>query len=152
LRRGIFPTRWKRAKVIPIVKPGKDTSDEVSKFRPISLLNVGGKVLEKVLIDRINHHAISHPFLNTHQYGFTLQKSTVDAAMEMKKFVKEDLAAGEVIALISLYVKGSFDAAFWPSILNELRACGCPKNQYNLSKSYFSQRTAILSSNSIRLQ
>ena len=57
LRRGIFPTRWKRARVIPIVKPGKDTSDEVSKFRPISLLNVGGKVLEKVLINRINHHA-----------------------------------------------------------------------------------------------
>ena len=55
LRRGIFPTRWKRARVIPIVKPGKDTSDELSKFRPISLLNVGRKVLEKVLINRINY-------------------------------------------------------------------------------------------------
>ena len=152
LRRGIFPTRWKRAKVIPIVKPGKDTSDEVSKYRPISLLNVGGKVLEKVLINRINHHANSHDFLNSHQYGFTPQKSTVDAAMEVKKFVMEGLSAGEVIALISLDVKGAFDAAFWPSILNRLRACSCPKNLYNLSKSYFSQRTAILSSNSIRLQ
>ena len=88
-----FPTRWKRARVIPIVKPGKNTSDDVSKFRPISLLNVGGKVLEKVLINRINHHAISHPFLNTHQYGFRPQKSTVDAAMEVKIFVKKGLAA-----------------------------------------------------------
>jgi len=116
------------------------------------LLNVGGKVLEKVLINRIHHHAISHAFFNTHQYGFTPQESTVDAAMEVKKFVKEGLAAGEVIALINLYVKGAFDAAFWPSTLNGLRACGCPKNLYNLSKSYFSQRTAILPSNSIRLQ
>jgi hypothetical protein len=33
LRQGIFPTRWKRAKVIPIAKPGKDNSEEVSKFR-----------------------------------------------------------------------------------------------------------------------
>jgi hypothetical protein len=112
LRRGIFPTRWKRAKVIPIVQPGKDTSDEVSKFRQISLLNVGGKVLEKVFINRINHHAISHAFLNTHQYGFTPQKSTVDAAIEVKKFFKEGLAAGEVTALISLDVKTAFHAAF----------------------------------------
>ena len=82
--------------------------------------------------------------MNTYQYGFTPQKSTVDAALEVKIFVKEGLAAGEVIALISLDVKGAFDAAFWPSILNGLRACGCPKNLYNLSKSYFRQCTAIV--------
>jgi hypothetical protein len=44
LNRGIFPKRWKTSKMIPIVKPGKGNSDEPSKFRPISLLNVGGKV------------------------------------------------------------------------------------------------------------
>jgi hypothetical protein len=65
LRQGTFPTRWKRAKVIPLTKPGKENS-EVSKFRQISLLNVGGKILGKVLINRINHHANSHDLLNTH--------------------------------------------------------------------------------------
>jgi hypothetical protein len=152
LRQGSFPTRWKRAKVIPVIKPGKENSIEVSKFRPISLLNVGGKILEKVLINRINHHAFSHDFLNTHQYGFTPQKGTIDAAMEIKNYVNEGLAGGEVIALISLDVKGAFDAAFWPSILNGLRACGCPKNLYNLTKSYFSNRTAVISFNSIRME
>jgi hypothetical protein len=49
LRSGTFPTRWKKGKILPITKPGKESS-EVSKFRPISLLNIGGKVLEKVLI------------------------------------------------------------------------------------------------------
>jgi hypothetical protein len=38
LRREAFPTRWKRAKLIPITKPRKENSDGVSKFRPISLL------------------------------------------------------------------------------------------------------------------
>jgi len=45
--------------VIPVTKPGKDNSEEVSKVLPISLLNVGGKVLEIVLINRINYHANS---------------------------------------------------------------------------------------------
>jgi hypothetical protein len=56
LKRENFPLRWKRARLIPITKPGKEKSDDVSKYRPISLLNVGGKVLEKALINRINHH------------------------------------------------------------------------------------------------
>jgi hypothetical protein len=60
LRQGTFPTRWKRAKVIPVIKPGKENSDNVSKFRPISLINAGGKFLEKVLINRINYHVNLH--------------------------------------------------------------------------------------------
>jgi len=103
--------------------------------------------LEKVLI---NHHANSHDFLNTHQYGFTPQKGTTDVAMEIKNYVMKGLADGEVIALISLDVKGAFDAAFWPSILNGLRACDCPKNLYNLTKSYFSNCTAILTAYKLR--
>jgi len=110
LRSGTFPTRWKKAKILPITKPGKESSEEVSKFRPINLLNIGGKVLEKVLINGINH-VFSQGFTNKNQYGFTSQKGTIDAAMEIKEIVKEGLAAGEVLALVSLDVKGAFDAA-----------------------------------------
>jgi len=63
------------------VKPGKEKSDYVSKFRPISLLNTGGKVLDKLLINRINHHVFAHDIINKNQYGFTPQRSTTDAAM-----------------------------------------------------------------------
>jgi hypothetical protein len=72
--------------------------------------------------------------------------------MEIKNYVMEGLAGEEVIALISLDVKGAFDVAFWPSILKGLRACRCPKNPYNLTKSYFSNRTAILSLNNIQIE
>ena len=149
LNRGIFPKRWKTAKMIPIVKPGKENSDEPSKFRPISLLNVGGKVLEKLLINRINHQIYSHALMSRNQYGFMPQKSTVDDAMAVKGFVEPALAAGDIVVLISLDVKGAFDAAFWPSILNGLKDYNCSKNLYNLSKSYFSDRCAVISSNNI---
>jgi hypothetical protein len=68
------------------VKPGKEGLNEVYKYRPISLLNIGGKVLEKLLIDRINHHLYSNSLLNKNQYGFLPQKSTVDAALAAKEF------------------------------------------------------------------
>jgi hypothetical protein len=80
--REVFPKRWKKARIIPIVKPGKEGSDEVSKYRPISLLNSGGKVLEKLLINRINHHVYSRGHMNENQFGFRPQKNTVDAAIK----------------------------------------------------------------------
>jgi hypothetical protein len=38
------------------MKPDAQNSKEVTKYHPISLLNMGGKILEKALINRINHH------------------------------------------------------------------------------------------------
>jgi len=84
LIRGSFPRRWKTAKIISIAKLGKENSMDPSKYRPISLLNIGGKVLEKLLIDRINHHMYKNELLTDSQYGFTPQKSTTHAAMEAK--------------------------------------------------------------------
>jgi len=137
--------------IIPIIKPGQEGSEEVSKYRPISLLDTGGKVLEKIMINRINHHVYSRGYMNENQYGFRPQRCTIDAAMAIKDFAQKGLAAGEVIALISLDVQDAFDAAWWPAILNELRECKCPKNLYELKKTYFSHRIASWSTNSIRM-
>jgi hypothetical protein len=81
LNRGVFPTRWKRTKLIPITKPGKNNCEHVTKFRPISLINTSGQVLEIILIIRINHHVFTHNYMNN-KYGFMPQKSTIDAAMQ----------------------------------------------------------------------
>ena len=70
----------------------------------------------------------------------------------IKDFVQKSLEAGDVVALASLDVQGAFDAAWWPGILRELRKCNCPKNLYKLTRNYFSQRTAVLSSNCIKVE
>ena len=49
-----FPTAWKHARVISILKPGKDPALP-SSYRPISLLDTIGKLLEKILLTRILH-------------------------------------------------------------------------------------------------
>jgi hypothetical protein len=72
-----FSNKKKKTKIIAIRKPEKESSDQLSKFHPISLLNIGGKVLENVLINRINHFVFSQGFVNTNQCRFTPQKGTV---------------------------------------------------------------------------
>jgi hypothetical protein len=71
-------------------------------------LNVGGKVLEKLLIERINRHVFSNSLLNENQYGFRPQKSTTDAALAVKEFALDSLRRNKCVILVSLDVKGGF--------------------------------------------
>ena len=152
LKNGIFPEIWKRAKIIPITKPDTQNSPDVTKYRPISLLNIGGKILEKALINRINHHMNSTEFLKKNQYGFIPQTSTIDAIMAVKTFVQEGFSRGEITVTVSLDVEGAFNSAWWPSVLKNLQESGCPRNLFNLTKNYFSQRKATLATNNITIE
>jgi hypothetical protein len=69
--------------------------------------------------------------------------------MEAKKFIEPELEKRKVVTMTSLDVNGAFDAACWPSILKGLKDSECPRNLYYLSQGYFSQRTAVLTTNSI---
>ena len=64
--------------------------------------------------------------------------------MALKDYVQDSVNDGHYVAVISLDVKGAFDAAWWPGIMVSLRNLRCPGNLYRLSGSYFSERTAFL--------
>jgi hypothetical protein len=93
------------------------------------------------------HHAYTNNLLNHNQFGFTPKESTTDTAMTVKEFVEDGLREGLITILVSLDVKGASDAAWWPSILKTLKDFNCPRNLYYLTKSYLSQRTAVMSTN-----
>jgi hypothetical protein len=95
LRLSYFPTTWKYAEILMIHKPRKPPQ-ELSSYRPNSLLPVTSKVLERLLLQRI--HA-NHELLTTlpeHQFGFRERHSTthqvhriineISKILEEKKF------------------------------------------------------------------
>jgi hypothetical protein len=71
--------------------------------------------------------------------------------MAVKDFIDEALSKSQIIALVSLDAKGAFDAVWWPSILKALKDFYCPRNLYNLTKKYFGDRSAFISTNSARI-
>ena len=68
LRRGVFPEIWKCANVVPVHK--KNEKNIKSNYRPISLLPIFGKVLEKLIYDSLYSHLVSCDLLNPNQSGF----------------------------------------------------------------------------------
>jgi len=64
------------------------------------------------------HHVYSDTLLNYNQFCFTPKKSAICAALGVKGYVEEGMSQGHTATPVSLDVKGAFDAAWWPSILN----------------------------------
>ena len=77
---------------------------------------MGGKILEKAMINRINH-IYSTEFLNRNHYGFIPETSTIDAIMVVKEFVQEGIRKREITVLVSVDVEGAFNAAWVPILL-----------------------------------
>jgi len=98
------------------------------------------------------HHVHINNLLNHNQFGFTHKKCTTDAAITVKEFIEEGLRKGLITILVSLDVKGAFDAAWWPSILMALKDFNCPSNVYYLTKSYFSHRIALMSTSTVKVE
>ena len=67
---------------------------------------MGGKVLEKLLINRDMHHLNSNNVMNPNQYGFTLKKSTTDATLSVKEYIEEGFIKVHITIIISLEVRG----------------------------------------------
>ena len=68
LKDGIFPECWKFSYVIPIPKKGDE--NDPSNHRPISLLNLLGKVMKRVIFKHIYNYLHSHNLIYRNQSGF----------------------------------------------------------------------------------
>ena len=78
---GVFTANLKIAHIIPIFK--KDDRTVFNNYRPISLLPIISKVVEKVISDQLNELFVKHKLLFDHQYGLRSGHSTERAALEL---------------------------------------------------------------------
>lgn len=138
LIQGHFPDLWKEATVVALRKPGKDRYTDPKSYRPIGLLPVMGKILEKLVVGRIKWHTL--PRLSIHQYGFMPRRSTEDALYVLIKHIRAKLIHKKLITMISLDIEGAFDSAWWPAIRVRLAEERCPINIRRIMDSYLQNR------------
>ena len=86
---GIFPEAIKIAKVVPIHKSG--SSQEVNTFRPISLLSVFSKIIEKNVHQRLYSFLLEHKIIFESQFGFQKNKSTLHSLIEIVENIRSSI-------------------------------------------------------------
>ena len=86
---GIFPDKNKIAKVIPILKGG--STEDRNNFRPISLLSIFSKIMEKLMAIRLNTYLELHNILFPNQFGFRSGYSTTHSLLSITEEIKKPL-------------------------------------------------------------
>jgi len=113
LRESCFPLEWKRAKLVLILKGGKP-EDLPSSYRPICLLDEAGKILERIIVDRlVRQLSRIGPDLSEEQYGFRGGRSTIDAILRVRSAVEAETEDGGVLMAVSLDITNAFNTLPW---------------------------------------
>lgn len=119
---GVFPDHWKIASVAPIHKSGP--RDAPSNYRPISLLSIVSKVLEKVANNRLVCFLENTGAINSRQFGFRRGKSTEDAVSLLVDMVAKHLDSGVRCLGVFLDLAKAFDTVSVPILIWKLEALG----------------------------
>lgn len=114
-----WPSNFKTAKVIPILKSGKASSDAHS-YRPISLLNATGKILEKLIYNRLTTFIEDKKLLPPVQFGFRRGHSTVHQAARIKQFIANNKKINKSTGMILLDIEKAFDSVWHDGLIYKM--------------------------------
>jgi hypothetical protein len=104
---------WKFAHIIMIHKPGKP-ANEVNSYRPISLLPVTSKLIEKLLLKRIRNNLDLSTVIPDYQFGFREEHSTIQQAHRIVNKIATSLEEKTLCTAVFLDVGQEFDKV-WPT-------------------------------------
>ena len=76
LQTGVIPLEWKKSHITPMHKGG--SADDATKYRPIAVVSVVVKVLEKIVATELSAYLESTAQLHPHQAACRFEKSTED--------------------------------------------------------------------------
>ena len=140
---GVFPSKLKLAKVIPLYKKGDKTS--IENYRPISLLPCMSKVLEKIINIQLYDYFQSNHLLYKSQYGFRKHHSTEFASLELVDTIQQQLDLKLDPFAVFLDMSKAFDTLDHEILLQKFSFYGVQNTSLNLFKSYLSERSQFVS-------
>ena len=115
---GIFPTKLKIAKVLPVFKKYDVTL--MDNYRPISLLTSISKLLEKVVFTQLYDYFHKNQLFYSSQYGFRKLHSTEFAALELTDRILKDIDDRDVSLAIFMDLSKAFDTLDHHILLKKL--------------------------------
>lgn len=145
---GVFPTAWKISAITPIFKDGTRNAPE--NYRPISLLSVISKLLEKVVNKRLVKFVESHGLLSPRQFGFRHNKSTEDAVILLSELVATYLDSGNSCIGVFLDLAKAFDTVSTKILLKKLQYFGIRGLSHDWFKSYLTNREQLIKIESVK--
>ena len=142
-----FPDKWKEATIIPLFKGGKKT--EVGNYRPISLLPIPGKLLEKVAHANLSKFLKENNILSAKQGGFRKGFSTASTIASLTDDILSNTNGGLTTMAVFIDLKKAFDTVNHSILGKKLELYGISGSNLDWCRDYLSRRKQVTLANNV---
>ena len=148
LSTGTFPKPLKVAILKPIFKSGD--SDCLSNYRPISILPIMSKILEKIIYYQMSDFITKRNILSNCQFGFRRNNSTYMPIMLIQDYITKALENDDLVVGIYLDLTKAFDTVDHEILIKKLHKIGFQGTALSMLKSYLMERFQTVQINEIK--
>ena len=138
LTSGVFPEAWKEANVTPIYK--KDDPSIVNNYRPISLLNIIGKVMERCVFKHVYNYLHANNIITRLQSGFQPKDSTINQLLDITNQFGKALDEGKEIRVVFCDISKAFDRVWHAGLIAKLKSIGIKNSLLQWFRNYLKNR------------
>jgi hypothetical protein len=135
-----FPTKWKIAKVVPLYK-GKGSKVDPKNYRPVAILPILSKVLERVMFQQVVNFMDTNNFFNPNHHAYRSFHSTTTAMLQMYTTWLEALEQGDMAAVCMIDMSAAFDVVDTGLLLEKMKLYGFDRNALQWTWSYLTYRS-----------
>ena len=136
---GIFPDRWKQATIVPLHKGGDKT--EVGNYRPVSLLPLPGKIIEKIAHRKMSAFFEAHGIITEKQGGFRKGFSTASTIADITDELFLNINNGLTSLAAFVDLRKAFDTVDHGILKRKLNCYGVEGDNFKWCENYLQNRT-----------
>ena len=145
LRLGHHPQCWRAAKVVMLRKPNKKDPFSPRSYRPITLEETLGKLLEKIIANRLQYLSNTRGWLPPNQFGGRQGHSVYDAAQRLLQIVEKAQSEDKVCSILAVDIQGFFDSVHPHHLHQRLLELGCSSDIADWCLSFMTSREVAIS-------
>ena len=136
---GYFPSLWKKAVGIMLPKPDKDQT-ETTNYRPISLLSCLGKLLERILANRLKQKLIKDKAFNKWQRAYLENKEGMEHVLRLVETAQLAIKKNWLTGTVLLDVEKAFDSVWHDGLKYKLAHYNLPNKMIRILASFLDNR------------
>ena len=117
---GYMPKQWKLCNIAPIPKPGRDHT-KAKNYRPIALLSCVGKLMERLLSQRLLKYLKQTHLLSENQAGFQSYHNTYELLLKLTEHVYQSYRNNSILEAVFLDISSAYDSVWRDGLRYKLR-------------------------------
>ena len=142
ITQAVFPLPWKISKVVPLLKKGDPLI--AKNYRPVALLPIFSKILERAVFIQLVEYLESNQLLNPNHHGCRRGHNTATALLQMYDQWLEEVENDKMVGVMLIDLSAAFDMVDHSILLRKLELYGLDELPVRWMGNYLSSRSQVV--------